>query len=291
MNQLIELLDQALQANLGKRQWAVFAAVLRQTVGFRKTEDDLSPRRLQQLTGIRRNHIWQAKKELEALGLLHSRPGHYGEILAFASPPIPPPSAPGTGQSVPETGGSLSRNRPESVPKQDITLSNLTQSNPDSTVGSEADHGLAKAPVAVAGEPESTAVVTASGLQYPPQLSGTERAKAPRQLDGLTPQAAQQVLDVWACKIRNGEVRQSRMGLLVALVKAQRRNQLDTRCLSSRHPASPPPENPRVQQQRLAREHWLEQQAQQAWLRDMQHFGVELSVLQPPGRCLAGGVS
>lgn len=84
MNSLVTILDAALAADLGKRQWAVFAAVLRQTLGYRKVSDDLSSGRLSQLTGIQRNHIWQAKQELVDKGLLVSAPGKFGEVLGFA---------------------------------------------------------------------------------------------------------------------------------------------------------------------------------------------------------------
>jgi phage replication O-like protein O len=84
MRELVTILDAALAADLGKRQWAVFAAVLRQTLGYRKVSDDLSSGRLSQLTGIQRNHIWQAKQELVDKGLLVSAPGKFGEVLGFA---------------------------------------------------------------------------------------------------------------------------------------------------------------------------------------------------------------
>ena len=84
MNSLVTILDAALAADLGKRQWAVFAAVLRQTLGYRKVSDDLSSGRLSQVTGIHRNHIWQAKQELVDKGLLVSAPGKFGEVLGFA---------------------------------------------------------------------------------------------------------------------------------------------------------------------------------------------------------------
>ena len=84
MKELVTILDAALTADLGKRQWAAFAAVLRQTLGYRKLADDLSAGRLALLTGIQRNHIWQAKQELVDKGLLVSAPGKYGEVLGFA---------------------------------------------------------------------------------------------------------------------------------------------------------------------------------------------------------------
>ncbi len=257
MNQLVDLLDTALQANLTKRQWAAFAAVLRQTLGYRKSKDDLSARRLEQLTGIRRNHIWQAKNELLELGLIVSEPGRYGEVLGF-------PQHPKTGQPAARVG-------PESGPKQDITLSNLTQCNHNSTVGDEVVSVMPASTTEVTADPEKTVVLPDCELNYPPDLSTFEREKAPQHLDGLTPSAAQQVLDVWALKISRGEVRKSRLGLLAALVKAQRSGQLHTDGLPQS--CTSLTADPQQQQRLQEREQWLEQQAQQGWLRDMAQLG------------------
>ena len=272
MNQLVDLLDGALMANLSKRQWAAFAAVLRQTVGYRKTEDDLSARRLEQLTGIRRNHIWQAKNELMDKGLIKSRPGRYGEVLGLC----------------PKTGQFPAQIRPEPVPKQDTTLSNLTQSNHHRTVVGD-DYSVDKLdlpesiPVeTLADASQETPSESSRALEYPKSLTPAERQHAPQKLDGLSPQAAQQVLAVWALKIERGEVRKSRIGLLIALVNAQRNGTLNTESLPQTAVAMPP--DP-LQQQRLRdREAWLEQQAQQGWLRDMAVLsGLTPDQFQPSG--------
>lgn len=165
MRELVAILDSALGAGLSKRQWAAFVAVLRQTLGYRKEFDDLSSGRLAQLTGIQRNHIWQAKSELVGMGLLVSSPGHFGEVLGFpvfqggesdasanATNTVFPRSSSdndrlsatdsGSGEVVavaaadslgdtPDLGSGDSRFGRESVPKQDTTLSNHTSSNHD----------------------------------------------------------------------------------------------------------------------------------------------------------------
>ena len=269
MNQLVDLLDGALAANLSKRQWAAFAAVLRQTVGYRKTEDDLSARRLEQLTGIQRNHIWQAKNELVDMELINSRPGRYGEVLGLC----------------PKTGGFPAQIRPESVPKRDTTLSNLTLSNHNST--SVGDNLAVDKPVETPAEtlaetPQVIPPEDSNALDYPASLTPDERRQAPQKLDGLSPQAAQQVLAVWVLKIERGEVRKSRIGLLIALVNAQRNGTLNTESLPQ-SPAAKPTDP--LQQQRLHdREAWLEQQAQQGWLRDMARLsGLPPDQFQQPG--------
>ena len=186
------------------------------------------------------------------MGLLKRRRGQYGEIIGFtaaANTSLPPP----------KTGQPSSQIGPKPVPKQDTTLSNLTGDNHDSTVRCD------EVP-----------------LRYPPDLSTTERQQAPQKLDGLSLQASQQVLDVWALKIKRGEVRKSRIGLLVALINAQRNGTLHTDSLPPAHPANAP--DPEQQQRLRERERWLEQKAQRAWQRDM----ARLSGLPPDQFQIAG---
>ena len=240
MNQLVAILDAALAADLGKRQWAAFAAVLRQTLGYRKAADDISPRRLEQLTGIQRNHIWQAKNELVVMGLLTRSEGHYGEVLGFPAmlgqrQPVPLPA--------PDLGADLSQFGRDPVPKQDTTLCNLTHSNHDNdnhsrcgfpTPDSQTLQPTAGTAAAVADPasptpplPAGTALLDAQALEYPDTFSPEERRVAVTHLDGLSPQSAQEVLEVLAAMDARSEVRKSRIGLLIALVKAQRQGVLD----------------------------------------------------------------
>jgi hypothetical protein len=70
-------------------------------------------------------------------------------------------------------------------------------------------------------------LLDAQALEYPDTLSPEERRVAATHLDGLSPQSAQEVLDVLAAMDARSEVRKSRIGLLIALVKAQRQGVLD----------------------------------------------------------------
>ena len=190
MRELVTILDSALAAGLSKRQWAVFAAVLRQTLGYRKVVDDLSSGRLAQLTGIQRNHIWQAKSELVGMGLLVSSPGHFGEVLgfrdvegdasanatnsvlirSFSNSDRLSATDSGSGEEevvagadsledAPDLGAGESRFGRESVPKQDTTLSNQTISNHDNSDCGAAPPALPRS--CVAG---SAVIATNSGL-------------------------------------------------------------------------------------------------------------------------------
>lgn len=244
MNQLVAILDAALTADLGKRQWAAFAAVLRQTLGYRKVADDISPRRLEQLTGIQRNHIWQAKRELVEMGLLVSEPGRFGEVMGFpALLGQGQPEAPSAPLPAPDLGAEVSQFGRDPVPKQDTTLRNLTHSNQDNDNHSRRDSPLADDPPLPApgsivpaapsfpppapSVPAATALLDAQVLEYPTSLSPEECRVAATHLDGLSPQSAQDVLDVLAAMEARGEVRKSRIGLLLALTKAQRQGVLD----------------------------------------------------------------
>lgn len=266
MQYLISVLDAALDAGLSKRQWAAFVAILRQTVGYRKRRDDISARRLEQLTGIQRNHIWRAKHELETLGLVDSQPGRYGERLALtalvtalekvteqvsepeteAAPDMPEKAL----STSPNSGGQRARFRREARPKQATTLSNLTQVN----------HTL---PQDSASPPDAKPDSASACLPYPPDLSPQERQQAAVKLDGLQPDKARQVLRIWQLKIERGEVKKSRLGLLHALVQAARQGTLDTRLLEEQHTQW------QRQVQWQQRESWIERQTQVRWLKEM----------------------
>ena len=325
MNSLVTILDAALAADLGKRQWAVFAAVLRQTLGYRKVSDDLSSGRLAQLTGIQRNHIWQAKQELVDKGLLVSATGKFGEVLGFAvlheklvggfsaypsptpvhatdsgyavqqsatnsgevsqgfvtvsvsatdsgvgdggsrevlheklSSPCPAPSSARLVAVQPDLGVPASQFRPETVPKQDISLSNHTQSNhnnskpalpshpsPPSVGGmgvdedalfgagvgvSATDSGLSRPSISscrssatdsgCAGLP-----ALAGELEWPAGLDAGMRQDMAGLLCGLAVQTAQSVLDVLAMGLEAGKVRKP-LAYLRVLVRSAHNGEL-----------------------------------------------------------------
>jgi phage replication O-like protein O len=331
MNSLVTILDAALAADLGKRQWAVFAAVLRQTLGYRKVSDDLSSGRLSQLTGIQRNHIWQAKQELVDKGLLVSAPGKFGEVLGFAvlheklsggffAYPSPTPvratdsgyavqqSATNSGEvsqgfvtvSVsatdsgvgdggsrevlheklsspcpalssarlvavqPDLGVPASQFRPETVPKQDISLSNLTQSNhnnskpalpspqtavlPTASLGrvgvdgvalfgagvgvSATDSGLSRPSVSSCRSSATDSgcarlPALAGELEWPAGLDAGMHQDMAGLLCGLAVQTAQSVLDVLAMGLEAGKVRKP-LAYLRVLVRSAHNGELVT---------------------------------------------------------------
>lgn len=295
MNSLVTILDAALAADLGKRQWAVFAAVLRQTLGYRKVSDDLSSGRLSQLTGIQRNHIWQAKQALVDQGLLVSAPGKYGEVLGFAvlHEKLSGFRATDSGYAVqqsathsglpdgvarevlhekltplattpvaPDLGVPASQFGRETVPKQDTSLSNHTQSNHDNSKPALPSPQTAVLPTASVGRvgvdggklfgegvdvfatdsgllrPSASSCrssATDSGcaglsalageLEWPAGLDAAMRQDMAGLLCGLAVQTAQSVLDVLAMGLEAGKVRKP-LAYLRVLVRSAHNGEL-----------------------------------------------------------------
>lgn len=343
MRELVTILDSALAAGLSKRQWAVFAVVLRQTLGYRKVVDDLSSGRLAQLTGIQRNHVWQAKQELVDMGLLVSTPGKFGEVLGFtvlhvsihapseanlegiiprpnefypprkgaskpelvlheklsggfAAYPSPSPlpatdsgyamqqsatdsgwpvgqalsatdsghreagfvtvsvhatdsgcaSAGGGGAAgvlhekpafAPDLGEGTSQIGPESVPKQDTSLSNHTNSNHDNGQGGGVVSAEVVLPDRNAGvsatdsghdqlsEVDSRLSATDSGLEWPAGLPDGMRREIGGVLCGLSVPDTQLVLDILAMGLEAGTVRKP-VAYVRALVRSSHRGEL-----------------------------------------------------------------
>jgi len=76
-----ELLDAVLQFGFSKRQMAVLFAIVRKTYGFNKTEDDMTVTQLAQVSGLARQNASSALSELESIGAVSKRDGHYGYVL------------------------------------------------------------------------------------------------------------------------------------------------------------------------------------------------------------------
>ncbi|MDD5394600.1 MAG: hypothetical protein PHE17_16415 [Thiothrix sp.] len=72
--------------------------------------------------------------------------------------------------------------------------------------------------------------MAAAALQYPPSLTAAERTDAPKKLDGLHPQVAQEVLDALAWKLANATPAKpikSPIGLLVHIANKAREGTFD----------------------------------------------------------------
>ena len=70
-------------APLTSRELRVLTAIYDQTIGYNKREDDMNGTRLEQLTGIRRDHANEAVRRLEALHIIITHQGHYGKWMSI----------------------------------------------------------------------------------------------------------------------------------------------------------------------------------------------------------------
>ena len=304
MYNLVMILEAALNANLSKRQWAVVAAVLQQTLGYRRSVHDLSAVRLAQLTGIQRNHIWQAKQELVEMGVLISAPGHYGERLGFkvlqnknsASSPSSKAAHPEQKSPIvaPDLGATDSQfrpqtdaqNGPEAVPKQDTILSKPIVSNHNSYATAESSPQ--KTDVENPSPPAVTHPTTAeTALEWPPDLAACLRQEITGLLGGLQSTIAQSVLDILAMGLEAGSVRKP-IGYVRTLVQSARKGELVTAEAQAWR-------QQRQQQHRQALQVQAQVQAreragEQAWLQQMAHLrglsveqmAAELNAKRPP---------
>ena len=304
MYNLVIILEAALSANLSKRQWAVVAAVLQQTLGYRRSVHDLSAVRLAQLTGIQRNHIWQAKQELVAMGVLVSAPGHYGERLGFkvvqnknsaSSPPSkathpeqkPPTVAPDLGATDSQFRPPIdSQSGPKPVPKQDTILSEPIVSNHNSYAAVESSPANTDAenpPPPAATHPTTTD----TALEWPPGLAACLRQEITGLLCGLESTTAQSVLDILAMGLEAGSVRKP-VGYVRTLVQSARKGELVAAEAQAWR-------QQRQQQHRQALQVQAQVQAreragEQAWLQQMAHLrglsveqmAAELNAKRPP---------
>ena len=304
MYNLVMILEAALNANLSKRQWAVVAAVLQQTLGYRRSVHDLSAVRLAQLTGIQRNHIWQAKQELVEMGVLISAPGHYGERLGFkvvqnknsaSSPPNkaarseqkPPIVAPDLGATDSQFRPPIdSQSGPEPVPKQDTILSKPIVSNHNSYATAESSPQ--KIDVENPPPPAATCpTTTETALEWPPDLATCLRHEITGLLCDLESTTAQSVLDILEMGLEAGSVRKP-VGYVRTLVQSARKGELVTAEAQAWR-------QQRQQQHRQALQVQAQVQAreragEQAWLQQMAHLrglsveqmAAELNAKRPP---------
>ena len=71
----IRCLNHLAMCQLSSRCTRVFYAILNQTVGYKKLEDNITTTRLEKLTKIRHDHAGQAMKDLVTMNLLIHRIG------------------------------------------------------------------------------------------------------------------------------------------------------------------------------------------------------------------------
>lgn len=214
----------AQHANLSKNEWRVFNTVVMQTVGYCKSSDAINSKQWSklcpELRSDRRNEAIQSLFDKRLIDVLeHDRfeneffiPDHIlemGEIIC--------PSLPKNRKSSPEIQG-------------EITLKTGTYRQKDTT-----KRTTEKPTTSAGAKPE---VLNGGGLVFPTSFSESQTKQACKKLDGLSPDQAQDCLDVLCDAIKAKNVRDP-IAYLVGLTHKARKGELTKPSPSLPIPAKP----------------------------------------------------
>lgn len=217
-----KMIDEALAANLTQNQLRCFLVLLNQTMGYGKTSDNLTDNRFVELSGIRKDRMNKALTDLicdnelftcEESSEFQYKYSIHPKFLNESETPFFTPHIPKNGinfqktETVSETQSYTEYNPLHHSTLQQPTSAVPEQANDSTALDNECSRG---------GE-----------LVYPDSLNLVEKEFAEKLMQGIDKKTAQDVLDVLDLKIKNNEVKKSKTGLLVALLKAAKNNCLD----------------------------------------------------------------
>lgn len=234
-----DLIDLALvEHKLTQNELRVHLALMRQTIGYGKTQDAISNRQLGDLSGLRSDRMQTAIKGLIEKGLWTREKHRYFDYTyhlpsAFKPQKIITPSL----SKAPENQKSDAPNN-EPTSRKSVThiQTNLTN---------KTRHTTPEQP-----KPESVATNQALDWSCVKTLSNAEQAQAKRLLKPLPTQDSQDCLTLFQLEFKLGKVRKP-IAYLAALVRAVKRGVLDRSALkfhryqqqkSKAKPTSPAPE-------------------------------------------------
>ncbi|MCK5811145.1 MAG: replication protein, partial [Cocleimonas sp.] len=198
-------------APLTARDLRILTTIYDQTIAYDKREDDMNGVRLEQLTGIRRDHANASVRRLAALNIIITHQGHYGKWMAinFDFPNWGEPSSDSTTNdprcllsAVYQSAGA-----DEKVEFQLYRPPEKCKKAPLLTIDDEENSLLASSNLLL--QPHSDSVKSAPlELHFPNSFSKKLRQLIIRHLAPLNlPQQAQRLLDYFAKCLQNGKIR------------------------------------------------------------------------------------
>lgn len=205
------LIDAALIAHLSQNELKIFLVLLRQTLTYTKTADPLTTKRIAQLSHIRKDRVLPAINRLLQTQIFQTQAHPLYETEYFINPQyLNTPPIPKNRTTSPKT---------EIPPEKRVhTTKTYTTVNLNTTTGSR-------------DVPLSTSThATTEALPYPKTFSSTEQHQAAQILDGLSPQAAHDCLQILNQALTTNKI-QKPLAYLYQLVKAARAGTLDTSTL------------------------------------------------------------
>ncbi|VAW83075.1 hypothetical protein MNBD_GAMMA16-853, partial [hydrothermal vent metagenome] len=212
------LSEAALIANLSKNEAKVFIALLNQTLGFGKSFDHLTYKRLAQLTGIRLDRLYEAVDGVIDAGLFEQETSSYydyryqiAEKFLKQSPIFFTPHLPKNGNNLPkEEDLSVPQNDP---PKNgDIHNNTSTSFNPTKSIPQQTAVEYEKSP-------------PPSSVNLPATIEPQHQATCLNALKDLSPEQQRRVIETFEIKGKH-ETIYNPVGLLIVLAKAEREGRL-----------------------------------------------------------------
>ena len=198
----------ALNANLTQNELKAFLVIFQQTLGYGKASDALTFKRIASLARVRIDRLTPALRAIADKGLIEVQPHPiFGQSFSIPAPLLAQypdrlftPALPQNRKPAPIT-------RKLSPENQGHTVTNPTVNNP------------------------TTTELNAQKLPYPASFNAASRRRASEILDGLSPQNANDCLQILQKALQQGRVK-SPLGLLYQLAKAARNGTLDRSCLT-----------------------------------------------------------
>ena len=197
----------ALNANLTQNELKAFLVIFQQTLGYGKASDALTFKRIASLAHVRIDRLTPALRAIADKGLIEVQPHPiFGQSFSIPAPLLAQYPARLFTPALPQNRKPAPITRKLPPENQGHTVTNPTV-NP------------------------TTTELNAENLPYPASFDAASRRRASEILDGLSPQNANDCLQILQKALQQGRVK-SPLGLLYQLAKAARNGTLDRSCLT-----------------------------------------------------------
>ena len=245
MSLALDLIDGALAADLSQNELKVFLVLFRQTIGFGRPCDPLTPGRIGYIAHIRSDRVPVALQAVLATGLFYTQPHAEhdllyrinDELIAANHGVYAPYLRPQYRQASSKKQNSTPEKRVHTVTENTFIHLPTTTAQPEPEPPPPKPEAQAES---TAEPPPPKRELEQSALPYPPSFTPEQRKTAANWLDGLKPEDARDCLRVLQQAIQRGKVR-SPLGYLHHLIQLARQQKLNRSALTPPQPPTPAP--------------------------------------------------
>ena len=198
-------------APLTARDLRILTTLYDQTIAYDKREDDMNGVRLEQLTGIRRDHANESVRRLAAFNIIITRQGHYGKWMAINFD-FPNWGNPSSDTTTNDPRCLLSDFYQSALMDEVVTFQlhrtpEKCKKEPSLPLKKEENNELSSPSLSSSARPEPVKP-TPFTLHFPDRFPKKLRPLIRRHLAPFNiPQQAQRLLDYFATCLRNGKIR------------------------------------------------------------------------------------